>query len=215
MVRPEPHALRERRRVRTKLMVQAEAMRLFATKGYEQTTVDDITDAAAMSPRTFFRYFPTKEDVALWDEYDEQPLAETLAQQPGRDPLVRLVCAVRGIMEAVYDRDRDLQLARAKLVFTVPELRARFLVQQIDTVGLIYEELAAALDADPNDLGLRVMLGAMYAALVIAVERWQRDDGRQDLSDLIDGALGALTVERPELHAALAAASTVKREELK
>ena len=57
--------LRERKRTKTRLMIQAEAFRLFAEKGYENTTVDDIAFAAAISPRTFFRYFPTKEDVVL------------------------------------------------------------------------------------------------------------------------------------------------------
>src|SRR5947207_9052307 len=61
-------ARRERKRTRMKVMLQTEALRLFAEKGYEQTTVEDIADAAAISPRTFFRYFPAKEDVVVWDE---------------------------------------------------------------------------------------------------------------------------------------------------
>ena len=65
--------LRERKRTRTRLMIQTEALRLFGEKGYAQTTVEEIADAAAISPRTFFRYFPSKEDVVMWDEYD--PLA--------------------------------------------------------------------------------------------------------------------------------------------
>jgi AcrR family transcriptional regulator len=68
--------LRERKRTRTRLAIQADAIRLFAEKGYENTTVEDIAYAAAISPRTFFRYFPTKEDVVLWDEYD--PVVEDL-----------------------------------------------------------------------------------------------------------------------------------------
>src|SRR5262244_3961523 len=91
----EPVDLRTRKRIRTKQMVQREALRLFADKGYEQTTVDDIAEAAAMSPRTFFRYFPAKEDVVLWDEYDERPIQELWQIRPGEDPFTRLILMLR------------------------------------------------------------------------------------------------------------------------
>jgi AcrR family transcriptional regulator len=203
--------LRERRRVRVKLMVQAEALKLFADKGYEQTTIDDIAHASAMSPRTFFRYFPTKEDVVLWDEYDELSFAELLGSQEHEDPLVRLITTVRQIIAGVHDRDRDLLLARTRLSFRVPEIRARFLDQQASTMGALYPQLAAALGGDPDDLGLRVMLSALFAAMLVAVERWQHDDGRQDLIDVVDDAVNALAKDRPELRAAVAASVPATR----
>jgi len=203
--------LRERRRVRVKLMVQAEALKLFADKGYEQTTIDDIAHASAMSPRTFFRYFPTKEDVVLWDEYDELSFAELLSNQGHEDPLVRLITTVRQIIAGVHDRDRDLLLARTRLSFRVPEIRARFLDQQASTMGALYPQLAAALGGDPDDLGLRVMLSALFAAMLVAVERWQHDDGRQDLIDVVDDAVNALAKDRPELRAAVAASVPATR----
>ena len=203
--------LRERRRVRVKLMVQAEALKLFADKGYEQTTIDDIAHASAMSPRTFFRYFPTKEDVVLWDEYDELSFAELLGSQEHEDPLVRLITTVRQIIAGVHDRDRDLLLARTRLSFQVPEIRARFLDQQASTMGALYPQLAGALGGDPDDLGLRVMLSALFAAMLVAVERWQHDDGRQDLIDVVDDAVSALAKDRPELRAAVAASVPATR----
>src|SRR5499433_1726076 len=81
----EGYSLRERKRTKTRLMIQGEAMRVIAEKGWENTTVDDIAYAAAISPRTFFRYFPTKEDVVLWDEYDPIVL-ELLEQRPPDEP---------------------------------------------------------------------------------------------------------------------------------
>ena len=78
--------LRERKKQKTRWSIQEHALRLFEKQGYEQTTVDQIAAAAEISPSTFFRYFKTKEDVVLEDEYDPMLLA-LLAQEPSDEPL--------------------------------------------------------------------------------------------------------------------------------
>jgi AcrR family transcriptional regulator len=192
--------LRSRKRIRTKQMVQKEALRLFALKGYEQTTVDDIAHAAAMSPRTFFRYFPSKEDVVLWDEYDERPIQEFWQTAAGEDPFAQLILRVRATMADLYHKDPELLLSRIKLSFTVPEVRARFLDQQLTLVGPYLEKLADAIGAPRDDLKLPVSLAALYAAIMVAVERWQRNDGREDLLGLVDDAIAALAAGAIELR---------------
>ena len=62
--------LRERKKARTRAEIQRQALRLFREQGYEGTTVGRIAEAAEVSESTFFRYFPTKEDVVFWDEFD-------------------------------------------------------------------------------------------------------------------------------------------------
>jgi AcrR family transcriptional regulator len=208
---PEPNPdgsseLRLRKRIRTKQMVQKEALRLFADKGYEQTTVDDIAHAAAMSPRTFFRYFPTKEDVLLWDEYDERPLRELWRTPPGEDPFAQLILQTRELLAEIYHKDPELLLARIKLSFSIPEVRARFLDQQVVLAGPYFAQIADGVGVPRDDLKLTVTLAAVYSATLVAVARWQRHDGREDLLSLFDDAIAALAAGVSELSETLLAA---------
>ena len=92
-VRPE--GLRERKKARTRAALREHALRLFREQGYQRTTVEQIAAAAEVSPSTFFRYFPTKEDLVLQDDMDTR-LVEAFERQPpglgpdrrrpGRDP---------------------------------------------------------------------------------------------------------------------------------
>src|ERR1700748_138925 len=77
----EPSGLRERKKARTRATIRQEALRLFREQGYQATTVEQIAAAAEVSPSTFFRYFPTKGDVALQDDMDTR-MIEALEQQP-------------------------------------------------------------------------------------------------------------------------------------
>jgi AcrR family transcriptional regulator len=192
--------LRERKRTRTRLMIQSEALRLFREKGYAQTTVEEIADAAAISPRTFFRYFPSKEDVVIWDEYD--PLAlDLLESRPDQEPLAESFRAViRESLGGLYRRDPDRLLDRARLSVTVPELRARFLDEQTHGIDLLAPLLARKRGASTDDLVLRVIGGALLAAVWVAVDLWQRSDGKSDLLALLDQATDTLAEGLSELH---------------
>ncbi|MBO0867819.1 MAG: TetR family transcriptional regulator [Micromonosporaceae bacterium] len=195
--------LRLRRRIRTKQLVQSEALRLFADKGYEQTTVDDIAHAAAISPRTFFRYFPTKEDVVLWDEYDDVPLPDLLHLEPGVEPVVTVASAVRRLLAEVYTKDPELTLARMKLSLTIPEVRARFMDTLFVGLAPLYRQTATAIGAPPDDLGLQVMLAAIFGMIAVVIQRWQEGDGHQDLMKLYDEGMAALLAGAADLARAL------------
>jgi AcrR family transcriptional regulator len=190
--------LRERKRTRTRLMIQTEALRLFAEKGYEETTVEDIADAAAISPRTFFRYFPAKEDVVMWDEYD--PLAlDLLESRPEDEPVAEAFRSV--ILETLgglYRREPERLLIRVRLSTTVPELRARFLDAQANAVELFMPQLTGKRAS--SAMQVRVIGLALIGAVMVALDAWAQEDGKSDLLALVEQAFDALAEGMSGLH---------------
>src|SRR6202050_5561478 len=95
---PRPDGVRERKKARTRASLREHALRLFRDQGYTATTVEQIAAAAEVSPSTFFRYFPTKEDLVLQDDMDTR-MAEAFARQP---PELAPVAALRAAMREAW-----------------------------------------------------------------------------------------------------------------
>lgn len=189
----ESTSRRDRRRARARAAIQAAALALFEQQGYDATTVDDIAAAADVSPRTFFRYFATKEEVVFWDEYD--PLfVELFTRRPADEPVLdSLRHIVADGFARFLQRDRDSLLARMKLIYNTPALRARLWEQQLTIEHLGVAVLAERLGLPPDDLGARVIAAAFFAAILVAIDHWQQNDGRDDLRQLLDAAVGHLS----------------------
>jgi AcrR family transcriptional regulator len=189
---PEPD-WRQRKKTTTCDRIRASALRLFREQGYDATTVEQIAAAAGVSHMTFFRYFPTKEDVALSDSYDPL-IASYIAQTPAAWPLVQRirVVLVQGLRE-VYGTGRDTLLAQNKLIVSTPALRERMWAGQIAT----QEVILRALEVDQHDphasFQARVTVAACLAAAGTAVLTWVENDGTPELPDLIEQAFETLT----------------------
>ena len=187
---------RQRKKTATSDRIRECALRLFREQGYDATTVEQIAAAAGVSHMTFFRYFPTKEDVALSDSYDPL-IASSIAQTPATWPLVQRIRAVlvQGLRQ-VYDTDRDTLLAQVKLIDSTPALRERQWAGQLATQQVILQ----ALEVDHHDprasFQARVTVAACLAAAGTAVLTWVENDGTPDLPDLIDQAFDTLTRPR-------------------
>jgi AcrR family transcriptional regulator len=185
--------LRELRKARTQRAIQEHAMRLFAERGYDATTVADVAAAAEVSSMTVFRYFPAKEDLVMADEYDPV-IVERIRARPAGEPLVRRIGAALAESAAGHSPDdRALLLARVRLGLSVPALRARMWDGQYRSQRYIVEALRG-LDPDPGyEFELQVATGACLAAAAAAIMRWAEGGGHEDLPGLMAAALRIIT----------------------
>jgi AcrR family transcriptional regulator len=182
---------RERKKAATKLSIQEHALRLFVEKGYDATTVDEIAAAAGVSHMTFFRYFPRKEEVVEYDEYD--PLIEDLiaARPESEAPLTAVHRAIRVGLEEILDTDREALLIRTRLILRNPVLRSRNLIAQDTTRELFARALARRAGLNEPDFTATVQASAALGAMAPALMAWAEGDD-QDLIALIDAAFSAL-----------------------
>ncbi len=163
--RPGP-GLRERKKAKTRETICRHAMRLFREQGYSATTVDQIAEAAEISQTTFFRYFPTKEDVVLQDDYDPVFVEALRSQPPELNPVGALRAALRTVAAGMSGTQADGERERHELIVSVPELRARMLEEFIATVRRIGDVMAERLGRPADDFAVRNLAGAITGVVM-------------------------------------------------
>ncbi|MEU5398653.1 TetR family transcriptional regulator [Streptomyces sp. NPDC005963] len=185
---PRP-GLRERKKVKTRLAIRKETYRLIAEQGYEATTVERIAAAADVSPSTVFRYFPTKEDIVLADEYDPVIEAQLRARPAGEHPLdsIRRVI-VRGVTSTVT-AERDEMVQRTRLMVEIPAVRARMAQTMAATSTVLVRVIADRAGRPHDDLEVRVRVAAVMGALREVLLYWAERGHQDDLAELMDAAL--------------------------
>ncbi|WP_053140934.1 TetR family transcriptional regulator [Streptomyces ambofaciens] len=167
------------------------AFRLFLERGYEQTTVDDIVALAGVGRRSFFRYFPSKEDVVFPDH--ERCLADMtafLAASPGEADPVRRVCDAARLVLRMYAENPAFSVQRYHLTKKVPGLRAYELSVVWRYERALAEYLRGRLGGLPDGtLRADVIAAAVVAAHNNALRSWLRSQGRDDAGAAVDHAL--------------------------
>jgi AcrR family transcriptional regulator len=204
---PRPRAGRTtagRRRLRHALTVAA--IEKFLEQGYEATTVDEITSAAGVGRRTFFRYFRSKED-AIFPNHDEvlHEIEELFASaDPGRNP-VEVACAAVGLVLDFYLADPEVSVKRYALTRTVPSLRDREVASVDRYQRVLARYLRSRFEAggDPlADLRGSVAAAAVAAAHNHVLRRWLRSGGTGDAHSHAEEAfrlvIEAFPREKPE-----------------
>ncbi len=185
-------SLRERKKAKTRRTIQEQALRLFAEQGYDATTVEQIAEASEVSPSTFFRYFPTKEDVVLQDDYDPLLMASLRLQPPDMPPLTAIRSAFRQAFGEIPQEEQSQVLFRTKLSTSVPALRARTVENLFSTIEMLAGAVAERAGRDPRSPAVRTLVGAVLGAMLPALFTWVEHDGATPLPALVDEALGYL-----------------------
>jgi len=193
--------LRERKKARTRASLREHALRLFREQGYPATTVEQIAAAAEVSASTFFRYFPTKEDLVLQDDMDTR-MVEALERQPAAlGPVAAVRAATREVFGSYTAADLDLIQEIMTLTVMVPEIRARAMDEFARTIRVVSEALAKRSGRPADDLPVRATAGAIVGVM-IAITIGEEDGwtDRQQIGEMfgrIDQALALLEAGLP------------------
>jgi AcrR family transcriptional regulator len=187
--------LRERHAARTREAIVSAAVELFDQRGFSETTVDEIAARADVAPRTFFRYFPTKEAV-LFPDADAKSgriLAALAARPAGEHPFASLVAVILGLADEMEAAGPEIEL-RQRVSAGCPAVRTyeRTVLEArvADTVAaFVADRLGVDVSTDPRP---RVWASLAMSTFRIALHRWL-DTGRTGrLRDAVDDALAAV-----------------------
>jgi AcrR family transcriptional regulator len=165
-----PLGLRERKKIKTRQAIRREAFRLIDENGYAATTVEQIADAAEVSPSTFFRYFPSKESLLLADDLDPLILAALDAQPPDLPPTQAIRRAYAAAMAQLPADQLEFESTRQRLMFSIPELKAAMYDEYYRTINVMAEAIGRRIGRPASDFEVRVFVGALTGAMMAAFD---------------------------------------------
>jgi AcrR family transcriptional regulator len=189
-----PLGLRERKKLETRETLVKVAVRLAVERGMENVTVDDIAAEAGVSARTFFNYFPSKEDAVLQPDPDPvaeaRVIADAFENAPKElTPVQALAKAWRPVAERL-DREAEDWLARISIIERDPALIARMFTAKDETERLMLDAITrrTGLDADGHFYP-RLLLMVVGSAFHASTKRWHDLKGAVSVIELFDEAI--------------------------
>lgn len=193
--------LRERKKLDTRRRIEAVALDMFERGGFETTTIEDIAAAADIAPRTFFHYFPTKEDVVLADYADRLArITGALAERPTDEPAWTALQRAFLSVAADYEVERPRLLRRFRIMAATPSVYARSLQLQAgweDAVASVLTQRTGLVAG--GDITPRLLAAAALAAMRASLGHWLAAGGRgplpAQLTDCFDRLARGLVAE--------------------
>jgi AcrR family transcriptional regulator len=160
--------LRERKKQQTRESIARAALRLFAKRGYDETTLADIAEAANVAPRTIFAYFESKEDILLCEENGF--LGELKRRLDERPAGTTTVDAIREFLSSMEHPDEEAKL-RKQVIAANPDLQMKMRGRHAQLEPMLAESIAKDLGADPGDIRPLLIAASMAAAFTSVSDR--------------------------------------------
>ncbi len=200
-VSAESTGLRERKKEQKRGRLKDAALELFAERGFDDVTVDEVAERAEVSKSTLFRYFETKEDLILADTRGHgDAFLAAFAERPVDEPVLSSLRAAVHSLVSNVQADRARFQRRTRIVADSPTLSSRSLERQIEWEdGLARAILPRFPDRDDAEARASVIAAATLAVVRIATRRWV---AAEDSSSLEDHLLPAFDVLADELKGA-------------
>ncbi|MER6417241.1 TetR family transcriptional regulator [Streptomyces sp. NPDC001137] len=184
--------LRERKKIKTREAIRTATYALIEEQGYDATTIEQIAERAEVSPSTVFRYFPTKEDIVLTDEYDPLMLEELRARPADESWIESVRHVMRKSLDFMAQESPEVIRLRAHLGVQVPAVRSRMYESMSETGRLMRGAIAERFGLDPDSLEVRVYAMSLIGGLMEVNMYWAENDFGGDLGTLMNRALDVL-----------------------
>jgi AcrR family transcriptional regulator len=188
----QPLGRRERKRLETRNALAAVALELFAERGFDAVTVNDIADRADVDPSTFYRHFVTKEAV-IFAEFGEvtSQIGDAIRAQPADLSVLESLRATGKDLAAMRLLDLDNDRHRAALIQSTPSVRAQELVVREALVNEMAQAIAERMGVDPAHDGRPYLLAGSYSL----ASNWYRNHAVRtgDLPSSADEAIDRIT----------------------
>ncbi|GCF11254.1 TetR/AcrR family transcriptional regulator [Dictyobacter arantiisoli] len=182
----QPMSLRERKKRLAQTTIEEAALRLFQQRGYEHTSIQDIADAVMMSPRTFFRYFASKEEVLFGPIHAVQSDGIRSLQQAAssESPLVALRTTF-GYLASLYQQQRASFLIRYQVAKQTPSIASIYLYAMMEAEPAFCDALYVHLESVTDRNKIRFLVAIYMTAFRVALEEWMENGVQGDLVSLL------------------------------
>jgi AcrR family transcriptional regulator len=184
--------LRDAHKARTRSALREAALKLFAERGFEATTAEEVAAKAAVSVRTFFRYFPSKESVLFLGERPwSESFTDLFRQQPNSPGDLEALCAALVALTSQLPRSRQSLLMYQRILATSPTLRGREQDQQRESAAKVAEAIAARRDLSRADEACHLLASLCVLMYRLSLDSW--------LAGPANVPLGGVIVEKFQL----------------